>query len=177
MRPASQIGEAVRLQNRKHANGRHHHARRRRMEAPEPGVAPALRNVQRLRQDVRKAGVERRRERQPMAQAVGARRAAERPLGGDVDRIRPRLVEHALHVRARPPRELDLAVAGTAITTTSWPRECNPCCSSSSVVTTPLTCGNQASVTRASFMRAPWLRRGAASRQRCEPAMHAPTSR
>ena len=114
VRPAPQPGEAVLLEDRHGPCGRHHHARRCRMEAAQRGIAEARRQAGRGGDEFGEPGVEGGRETQAAAAAVGARGMAERAFGGDVDGLGRQGIEQLLEPLARPPGQLDLDVARAA---------------------------------------------------------------
>ena len=84
------------------------------MEAAHQRVAERSRNAERGGQEFGEARVKRGREGQAGAPAVRACREAERPFGGDMDRVRQASREPALHLGAGAPGELDLGIAGAA---------------------------------------------------------------
>lgn len=86
----------------------------RSMEAPHDGPYPIGRNSRAHRDIIRKPGVEARRERPAALQAPAAHRPADRPFGGDMNRIRLRRIQHCADFAATAEREPDFGVGGTS---------------------------------------------------------------
>ena len=108
--PAADVGEAARDQLVLDRLGRDHDPRRRRVKAPHDAVGPGQRNGEAGRDVFRKLGVIGGGEGQAPLQAPGARGAAERPFGRDVNGIGLQRVELPAQLPPRQQRQANLRI-------------------------------------------------------------------
>ena len=150
---------------------------RRRVETAQRGIAPRFGDRKAGRDVFGKARRIRRGEAKPAFAAVGARHQPDRAFGGDVDRVRPDLLDSRRNERGRSAARAegsDRSASGRngipAATGTGYRRRRLRAlrASASSVRTTPLTCGCHASVATSTRITAPPSQRRCASPYRVD---------
>ena len=108
--PQSDVSDLVRRELFPHALGRHHHARRPGMEGAQISVRPAFGNRKARAHVFRELGVIRSGEGLPGTQTPRTPRLPQRPLSGDMDRVRPELVEGTCHRAPGEERQADFRI-------------------------------------------------------------------
>jgi hypothetical protein len=108
--PSADIGEAARQQLGLDRLGRDHDARCRGVEPPHDGIGEDERHCDACRHVLRKACVIGGGKGQAPLQAPAARGAAQRPLGRNVDRIRPQRIQPLGQLSAGPQRQANFRI-------------------------------------------------------------------
>jgi len=112
-RPGHQVLETACLQACAHAFRTDQGAHRRSMKPTQISVAEAGRNAPALVRVVGKLRVIGARERQAVAQAIGACGQSQRALGRNVDRLGCEVLQLRAHCASGTERQADLGIAGT----------------------------------------------------------------
>ncbi len=109
-RPQHAVGDAVGLQVAQHHGRGRHHRLCGAVEPVQEAVRPCQRNGEARLHVLRKARVVRRREGQLVAQRIRTRGQAERPLRGDMQRLRRERLDAPAHPLGRQDRQPDFRI-------------------------------------------------------------------